>query len=99
MGRVIYETQVPAGHSAFRILAIPSLARCMSALKTKRPGTRIRRQHGVHAVPDCPGQVRYKVTMGRPQNWDHQLQVASSRAARHRGGLPMAGRLRRCVSR
>ncbi len=73
MGRVIYETRYPQVHSAFRILATPSLARCMSALKNKTAGTRIRRQHGVHAVPDSPRPVRYKVTMGRPQNWDHQV--------------------------
>lgn len=35
MGRVIYETRCPQVHSAFRILAIPYLARCMSALKNK----------------------------------------------------------------
>lgn len=42
-------------------------------IEEQNGGTRIRRQHGVHAVPDSPRPVRYKVTMGRPQNWDHQV--------------------------
>ncbi|MBW6098502.1 fimbria/pilus outer membrane usher protein [Escherichia coli] len=55
MGRVIYETQVPAG--PFRIQDIGDSVSGTLHVRIEEQngqGTRIRRQHGVHAVPDSP---------------------------------------------
>lgn len=74
MGRVIYETQVPAG--PFRI----------QDLGDSVSGTlhiRIEEQNGgcrnmTSAPPRChtslARRVRYKIMMGRPQEWGHHVE-------------------------
>lgn len=74
-GRVLYETQVPTG--PFRIQDIGD-----SASGTLH--VRVEEQNGQTQEYDVstasmpfltrPGQVRYKLMMGRPQEWDHHVQ-------------------------
>ncbi|HHI5930705.1 TPA: fimbrial biogenesis outer membrane usher protein, partial [Escherichia coli] len=74
MGRVIYETQVPAG--PFRIQDIgDSVSGTLHVRIEEQNGQVQEYDVSTASMPFLtrPGQVRYKVTMGRPQNWDHQV--------------------------
>ena len=71
MGRVIYETQVPAG--PFRIQDIgDSVSGTLHVRIEEQNGQVQEYDVSTASMPFLtrPGQVRYKVTMGRPQNWD-----------------------------
>ncbi|MCO7813645.1 outer membrane usher protein [Escherichia coli] len=73
-GRVIYETQVPAG--PFRIQDIgDSVSGTLHVRIEEQNGQVQEYDVSTASMPFLtrPGQVRYKVTMGRPQNWDHQV--------------------------
>ncbi|EFN7285753.1 fimbrial biogenesis outer membrane usher protein [Escherichia coli] len=74
MGRVIYETQVPAG--PFRIQDIGDTVSGTLHVRIEEQNGQVQEYDvSTASMPFLtrPGQVRYKVTMGRPQNWDHQV--------------------------
>ncbi len=75
----------PPGHSAFRISATPSPAHCTSVLKNRM--VRCRNMtlppHLCHS--SRAGQVRYKVMMGRPEDWNHKTEGGFSPAEKRHG--------------
>ncbi|RZN39510.1 fimbrial biogenesis outer membrane usher protein [Escherichia sp. E2593] len=75
MGRVLYETQVPAG--PFRIQDIgDSVSGTLHVRIEEQNGQVQEYDVSTASMPFLtrPGQVRYKVAMGRPQNWDHHVE-------------------------
>lgn len=75
MGRVLYETQVPAG--PFRIQDIgDSVSGTLHVRIEEQNGQVQEYDVSTASMPFLtrPGQVRYKVSMGRPQNWDHHVE-------------------------
>ncbi|SQS50005.1 fimbrial outer membrane usher protein StfC [Escherichia coli] len=75
MGRVIYETQVPAG--PFRIQDLgDSISGTLHVRIEEQNGQVQEYDISTASMPYLtrPGQVRYKVMMGRPQEWGHHVE-------------------------
>lgn len=75
MGRVIYETQVPAG--PFRIQDLGDSVSGTLHIRIEEQNGQCRNM--TSAPPRCHtslarGQVRYKIMMGRPQEWGHHVE-------------------------
>ncbi|EAA7841155.1 outer membrane usher protein [Salmonella enterica] len=74
-GRVIYESQVPAG--PFRIQDINETVSGDLHVKIEEQNGQVQEYDvSTASIPFLtrPGQVRYKVAAGRPQDWDHHMQ-------------------------
>lgn len=74
-GRVIYESQVPAG--PFRIQDINETISGDLHVKIEEQNGQIQEYDvSTASIPYLtrPGQLRYKLAAGRPQDWDHNLQ-------------------------
>ncbi|SRY18196.1 fimbrial biogenesis outer membrane usher protein [Escherichia coli] len=75
MGRVIYETQVPAG--PFRIQDLgDSISGTLHVRIEEQNGQVQEYDISTASMPYLtrPGQVRYKIMMGRPQEWGHHVE-------------------------
>lgn len=75
MGRVLYETQVPAG--PFRIQDIgDSVSGTLHVRIEEQNGQVQEYDVSTASMPYLtrPGQVRYKMMVGRPQSWDHHVE-------------------------
>lgn len=73
-GRVIYESQVPAG--PFRIQDINETVSGDLHVKIEEQNGQVQEYDvSTASIPFLtrPGQVRYKLATGRPQDWDHNL--------------------------
>lgn len=74
-GRVIYESQVPAG--PFRIQDInESVSGDLHVRIEEQSGQVQEYDVSTASIPYLtrPGQLRYKIAVGRPQDWDHNLE-------------------------
>ncbi|ECG8591285.1 outer membrane usher protein [Salmonella enterica subsp. salamae] len=74
-GRVIYESQVPAG--PFRIQDINETVSGDLHVKIEEQNGQVQEYDvSTASIPFLTreGQVRYKLAAGRPQDWDHNLQ-------------------------
>ncbi|MCH5359836.1 fimbrial biogenesis outer membrane usher protein [Escherichia fergusonii] len=74
-GRVIYETQVPAG--PFRIQDLADFSSGTLHVRIEEANGQVQEYDiSTASMPFLtrPGQVRYKVMMGRPQEWGHHVQ-------------------------
>ncbi|WDB45350.1 fimbrial biogenesis outer membrane usher protein [Escherichia albertii] len=75
MGRVLYETQVPAG--PFRIQDIGDSVSGTLHVRIEEQNGQIQEYDvSTASMPFLTreGRVRYKVMMGRPQDWDHHVE-------------------------
>lgn len=73
-GRVLYETQVPAG--PFRIQDLnQSVSGTLHVTVEEQNGQTQEFDVNTASVPFLtrPGMVRYKLALGRPQDWDHHV--------------------------
>lgn len=76
-GRVIYESQVPAG--PFRIQDINETVSGDLHVKIEEQNGQVQEYDvSTASIPYLtrPGQLRYKIAFGRPQDWDHNLEGA-----------------------
>ena len=74
-GRVIYESQVPAG--PFRIQDLNEAVSGDLHVRVEEQNGQVQEYDvSTASIPYLtrPGQVRYKVAMGRPQDWDHHVE-------------------------
>lgn len=74
-GRVIYESQVPAG--PFRIQDINETVSGDLHVKIEEQNGQVQEYDvSTASIPFLtrPGQVRYKLAVGRPQDWDHHVE-------------------------
>lgn len=74
-GRIIYETQVPAG--PFRIQDLGEFNSGTLHVRIEELNGQVQEYDiSTASMPFLtrPGQVRYKVMMGRPQEWGHHVQ-------------------------
>lgn len=74
-GRVIYESQVPAG--PFRIQDINETVSGDLHVRIEEQNGRVQEYDvSTASIPYLtrPGQWRYKVAIGRPQDWDHHVE-------------------------
>ncbi|HAE9771187.1 TPA_asm: fimbrial biogenesis outer membrane usher protein [Salmonella enterica subsp. enterica serovar Heidelberg] len=74
-GRVIYESQVPAG--PFRIQDINETVSGDLYVKIEEQSGQVQEYDvSTASIPFLtrPGQVRYKLAAGRPQDWDHNME-------------------------
>ncbi len=75
MGRVIYETQVPAG--PFRIQDLGDSVSGTLHIRIEEQNGQVQEYDiSTASMPYLtrPGQVRYKIMMGRPQEWGHHVE-------------------------
>ncbi|WP_433914775.1 fimbria/pilus outer membrane usher protein, partial [Escherichia coli] len=75
MGRVLYETQVPAG--PFRIQDIGDSVSGTLHVRVEEQNGQVQEYDVTTAsMPFLTrqGQVRYKVMMGRPEDWNHKTE-------------------------
>lgn len=75
MGRVIYESQVPAG--PFRIQDIDDSVSGTLHVRIEEQNGQVQEYDvSTASMPFLtrPGQVRYKFMMGRPQDWNHHVE-------------------------
>lgn len=74
-GRVIHESQVPAG--PFRIQDLNEAVSGDLHVRIEEQNGQVQEYDvSTASIPYLtrPGQLRYKVAVGRPQDWDHNLQ-------------------------
>ena len=74
-GRVIHETQVPAG--PFRIQDLNEATSGDLHVRIEEQNGQVQEYDvSTASIPDLtrPGQVRYKLALGRPQDWEHHVQ-------------------------
>lgn len=74
-GRVIYESQVPAG--PFRIQDINETVSGDLHVRIEEQNGQVQEYDvSTASIPYLtrPGQLRYKVAVGRPQDWDHHME-------------------------
>lgn len=75
LGRVIYETQVPAG--PFRIQDLGDSVSGTLHIRIEEQNGQVQEYDiNTASMPFLtrPGQVRYKLMMGRPQEWGHHVE-------------------------
>lgn len=87
-GRVLYETQVPAG--PFRIQDLnQSVSGTLHVTVEEQNGQTQEFDVNTASVPFLtrPGMVRYKLALGRPQDWEHNLQGSTFVAAEASWGV------------
>lgn len=92
-GRVLYETQVPAG--PFRIQDLnQSVSGTLHVTVEEQNGQTQEFDVNTASVPFLtrPGMVRYKMALGRPQDWDHHPITGTFASAEASWGSPTAGR-------
>ncbi len=93
MGRVIYETRVPAG--PFRIQDLGDSVSGTLHVRIEEQNGRVQEYDiSTASMPFLTrqGRVRYKVVMGRPQEWGHNIAGGFFLRRRSLRGLPTAGR-------
>ncbi|MEO3990395.1 outer membrane usher protein [Pseudocitrobacter cyperus] len=75
-GRVLYEAQVPAG--PFRIQDINESVSGDLHVRIEEQNGQVQEYNvSTASIPFLtrPGQVRYRMATGRPQNWDHHMRA------------------------
>lgn len=93
LGRVIYETQVPAG--PFRIQDLGDSVSGTLHIRIEEQNGQVQEYDiNTASMPFLtrPGQVRYKLMMGRPQEWGHHVEGGFFSGGEASWGLPTAGR-------
>ncbi len=93
MGRVIYETQVPAG--PFRIQDLGDSVSGTLHIRIEEQNGQVQEYDiSTASMPYLtrPGQVRYKIMMGRPQEWGHHVEGEFFSGAEASWGSLMVGR-------
>ncbi len=93
MGRVIYETQVPAG--PFRIQDLGDSVSGTLHIRIEEQNGQVQEYDiSTASMPYLtrPGQVRYKIMMGRPQEWGHHVEGEFFLVLKLPGGSLMVGR-------
>lgn len=93
MGRVLYETQVPAG--PFRIQDIGDSVSGTLHVRVEEQNGQVQEYDVTTAsMPFLTrqGQVRYKVMMGRPEDWNHKTEGGFFSGGEASWGWQMAGR-------
>lgn len=87
-GRVIHESQVPAG--PFRIQDLNEAVSGDLHVRIEEQNGQVQEYDvSTASIPFLtrPGQLRYKIAFGRPQNWDHQVQGSGFAAAEASWGI------------
>lgn len=87
-GRVIYESQVPAG--PFRIQDINETVSGDLHVKIEEQNGQVQEYDvSTASLPFLtrPGQIRYKLAAGRPQDWDHNMEGDMFTAAEASWGI------------
>ncbi len=90
-GRILYDSTVPAGPFTIRNWTAPCVVVWMLKLSSRTAEKNVPGGHGICAVSDPSGSIRYKLVSGRSRNYEHTMEGPFLLPVRHPGVSVISG--------